>query len=147
MLCFFCFRHTRRKARLRPNPPNPKKRRWVGREMLHWRYRLLAGFYLEFIVWGRSTPEWPRSGVRGHTHPERFWNEYALRCNLVHFETQFWRWNVAVCAPTSSRLMIFPVQLLMYCNDNNIFFFGGGGGTGHFFGGGWGSLYTLNILV
>ena len=40
-----------------------------------------------------------------------------------------------MCAPTSSRLMIFPVQLLMYCNDNNIFF-GGGGGTGHFFGGG-----------
>ena len=49
-----------------------------------------------------------------------------------------------MCAPTSSRLMIFPVQLLMYCNDNNIFL----GGTGHFFGGGgWGSLYTLNILV
>ena len=39
----------------------------------------------------------------------------------------------------------FPVQLLMYCNDNNIF----GGELGIFFGGGggWGSLYTLNILV
>ena len=51
-----------------------------------------------------------------------------------------------MCAPTSSRLMIFPVQLLMYCNDNNIFL--GGGELGNFFlGGGWGSLYTLNILV
>ena len=29
-------------------------------------------------------------GVRGHAPPEIFWNEYALRCNLVHFETQFW---------------------------------------------------------
>ena len=49
-----------------------------------------------------------------------------------------------MCALTSSRLMIFPVQLLMYCNDNNIF----GGELGIFFGGGgWGSLYTLNILV
>ena len=32
--------------------------------------------------------ELPR-GVRGHAPPEIFWNEYALRCNLVHFETQF----------------------------------------------------------
>ena len=49
-----------------------------------------------------------------------------------------------MCALTSSRQMIFPVQLLMYCNDNNIFL----GETGHFFwGGGGGSLYTLNILV
>ena len=49
-----------------------------------------------------------------------------------------------MCALTSSRQMIFPVQLLMYCNDNNIFW----GETGHFFGGGGGgSLYTLNILV
>ena len=47
-----------------------------------------------------------------------------------------------MCALTSSRLMIFPVQLLMYCNDNNIFF-GGGGGTGHFFGGGLGKLVHL----
>ena len=43
-----------------------------------------------------------------------------------------------MCAPTSSRLMIFPVQLLMYCNDNNIF----GGGTGHFFLGGGGEACT-----
>ena len=33
--------------------------------------------------------EFPR-GVRGHATPEIFWNENALRCNLVHFETQFW---------------------------------------------------------
>ena len=38
------------------------------------------------------------SGVRGHTPPEIFWNEYALRCNLVHFETQFCRVR-----------MIFPI--------------------------------------
>ena len=39
--------------------------------------------------------------------------------------------------------MIFPIYLLIYCNDNNIFFLGGGGGweaepflggeAGHFF--------------
>ena len=53
-----------------------------------------AGFYLGFIVRGRST-EWPKAtqlprGVREHAPPDIFWNEYALRCNLVHFETQFW---------------------------------------------------------
>ena len=32
--------------------------------------------------------ELPR-GACGHAPPETFWNEYALRCNLVHFETQF----------------------------------------------------------
>ena len=32
--------------------------------------------------------ELPR-GVWGMPPPETFWNEYALRCNLVHFETQF----------------------------------------------------------
>ena len=45
-----------------------------------------------------------------------------------------------MCALTSSRLMIFPVQLLMYCNDNNIF----GGELGIFFGGGgFGKLVHL----
>ena len=30
-------------------------------------------------------------GIRRHAPaPEIFWNKYALRCNLVHFETQFW---------------------------------------------------------
>ena len=46
-----------------------------------------------------------------------------------------------MCALTSSRLMIFPVQLLMYCNDNNIFFWGGGE-LGIFFGGGVGEACT-----
>ena len=32
--------------------------------------------------------ELPR-GVRGLAPLEIFWNEYALRCNLVRFETQF----------------------------------------------------------
>ena len=44
-----------------------------------------------------------------------------------------------MCALTSSRLMIFPVQLLMYCNDNNIF----GGELGIFLGGGFGKLVHL----
>ena len=35
-------------------------------------------------------------GVRGHTPLEIFSHEYALRCNLVHFETH--------CALTLSRL-------------------------------------------
>ena len=41
-------------------------------------------------------------GVRGHTPPpEIFSHEYALRCNLVHFETH--------CALTLSRLDDFSV--------------------------------------
>ena len=47
--------------------------------------------------------------------------------------------NVAVCALTSSRLMIFPILLLIFCNDN-IF----GGKAGHF--GGGGSFYPSNTL-
>ena len=47
--------------------------------------------------------------------------------------------NVAVCALTSSRLMIFPILLLIFCNDNNIF----GGKAGHFWGG---SFYPSNTL-
>ena len=52
-----------------------------------------AGLYLGFIIWKRS-PKWhefPRR-VRGTLPPpQKFMtsNEYALRCNLVHFETQF----------------------------------------------------------
>ena len=41
-----------------------------------------SGFYLGFIVWGRS-PEWPKAtyflGGSGACLPEIFWNEYALR--------------------------------------------------------------------
>ena len=44
-----------------------------------------SGFYLEFLVWGRS-PECPKAtsflGGSGDMLPEIFWNEYALRCNL-----------------------------------------------------------------
>ena len=32
-----------------------------------------------FLGWSRGMPP-----------PQNFWNEYVLRCNLVHFETQFW---------------------------------------------------------
>ena len=35
--------------------------------------------------------------------------------------------------------MIFPIKLLIYCNNNNYF----GGGAGHF---GEGSFYTSNTL-
>ena len=84
------------------------------------------------------------------------WNEYALRCNLVHFETQFWDVTVAVSLDREYLLhvhwprrvwMIFPIQLLIHCNDNNIL----GGEAGHFlfcffffFGGG--SFYPSNTL-
>ena len=30
--------------------------------------------------------------------------------------------------------MMFPIQLLIHCNDNNIFFGGAGEGAGHFGG-------------
>ena len=60
-----------------------------GRQSIHW----LPGLYLGFIVWRRS-PEWPKAmsfpgGSGGHAPPEIFLNKYALRCNLVHFGTQF----------------------------------------------------------
>ena len=53
---------------------------------------LITRFYLGFFVWGRS-PEWPKDtssvlGGSGGMPPEIFSDEYALRCNLVHFETQ-----------------------------------------------------------
>ena len=53
----------------------------------------MPGFYLGFIVWGRST-KWPKAtnflAGSGGMPPGNFLNEYALWCNLVHFETQFW---------------------------------------------------------
>ena len=89
--------------------------------------------------------------------PEIFWKEYALRCNLVHFEKKIWqmlRWYFILffsrdhvpCNKVSLDreyllhghwprhvCMIFPMQLLIYWNDNNIFWGGswalwGGGG-------------------
>ena len=45
------------------------------------------------VIWWRS-PEWPKAasflGGSGGMLPRKFFeNEYALRRNLVHFETQF----------------------------------------------------------
>ena len=60
-----------------------------------------------------------------HAPPEIFGNESALRCNLVHFETEFWQ--MLQCVHWPRRVwMIFPLQLPIYSNDN-IFFLGGGG--------------------
>ena len=52
------------------------------------------GSILGFIVLGEKSRvadgrELSRR-VQKHAPPEICWNEYALRCNLVHFETQFW---------------------------------------------------------
>ena len=70
-----------------------------------------SGFYLGFIVWGRS-PEWPKAtcflGGSGVCLPEIFWNEYALRCNLCG---AFWDTilrNFTVWEMTSSGLDDFP---------------------------------------
>ena len=38
------------------------------------------------VAEGNSLPR----RVRGQAPSETFWNDYALRCHLVHFETQFW---------------------------------------------------------
>ena len=47
-------------------------------------------------------------------------NNYAVRWNQVHFETQFW--EMLQCVHWPRRVwMIFPIWLLLYCNDNNIF--------------------------
>ena len=54
-----------------------------GVKVLSWIYRLGEN---SRVAEGHELP----SGIRGHASPEIFWNEYALRCNLVHFETQFW---------------------------------------------------------
>ena len=53
-------------------------------------YRVLSMIYRlgekSRVAQGQELPR----GARGHAPPEISWNEYALRCNLVHFETQFW---------------------------------------------------------
>ena len=56
-----------------------------------WRtHRVLARIYRlgekSRVAEGHELPR----GVRGRAPPELFLNEYALQCNLVHFETQFW---------------------------------------------------------
>ena len=111
--------------------------------VLSWIYRLGEK---SRVAEGHELP----SGIRGHASPEIVWNEYALRCNLVHFKTQLWemlQWyfisffsrHHGLChiVPLDREYllhvhsprrvwMIFPIQLPIYCNDNNIF--GGGGG-------------------
>ena len=75
----------------------------------------------------------PRGGT-GACPSEIFWNEYALRCNLVHFETQFCEMFRFV--HWLRRIwMIFLIYLIIYWNDNNFFW-----------GGGWGSLCPSNTL-
>ena len=64
---------------------------WLFRSKHYW--LMQPGFYLGFIVWGRS-PEWPKAtsflaGSGGMTPPENFLNEHVLRCNLVHFEKYY----------------------------------------------------------
>ena len=86
----------------------------------------LPGFYLGFIVWGRS-PEWPKAtrflaGSGGMLPWKFFWNECALRCNLVHFETQFW--EMLLCALTSTRLDDFFWYSYLYTVRITIFFGG-----------------------
>ena len=64
-----------------------------------------------WVAEGHKVPR--RSGV---CPPEIFWNEYALRCNVVHFATQFW--ETLQCAHWSRRVwMIFPIKFLVYCNS------------------------------
>ena len=54
-----------------------------------------------------------------------------LRCSLVHFQTQFCEMLRIVHWPRRVW-MIFPIYLIIYCNDNNIIW--GGGEAGHFEG-------------
>ena len=60
-------------------------------------------------------------GVQGHASPESFSNEYALRCNLVHFETQSCREScprqgiLTSSALTLSRLDDFSVAVTYPC--------------------------------
>ena len=70
-----------------------------------------SGFYLGFIVWGRST-EWPKTtcflGGSGACLPEIFWNEYALRCNLCGAFCDTILRNFTVWEMTSSGIDDFP---------------------------------------
>ena len=68
--------------------PASEYRHPVNKDIFFGPLRVLS----KFIVWKRS-PDWSKAtnvlgGIRGHSLPEIFWNEYALRCNLVHFETR-----------------------------------------------------------
>ena len=52
--------------------------RYLTLKSIHYVIYFLLSFCIVFFLWGA-----------GHAPPEIFGNEYALRCNLVHFETQF----------------------------------------------------------
>ena len=97
--------------------------------------RLIPGFYLGFIVWGRS-PEWPKTtsfpGGPGVCPPGNFFEMTApLRYNLVHFETQFW--EKLQCVHWPRRVwMIFRYSYLYTVMITILF----GGEAGHLVGGG-----------
>ena len=69
------------------------------------------GVYLGFIQVPSGRRPWsPQRGPGACPPPQKkmFWNEYALRCNLVHFETQFW--EILQCVHWLRRVwMIFPM--------------------------------------
>ena len=71
-----------------------------------------SGFYLGFIVWGRS-PEWPKTtcflGGSGHAFRKFFeMNMLWDAISVVHSKTQFW--GILLFEKWSRRvLMIFPV--------------------------------------
>ena len=103
-------------------------------------------FYLGFIVWGRSR-KWLKVtsflGGRGASPPppppKVFCNEYALRYNLVHFETQFWEMLRSVHWP-HRVWMIFLIQLHFFYTVMITTFLGG---SWAFLGG---SFYPSNTL-
>ena len=86
-----------------------------------------TGFYLGFIVWGRS-PEWPKAtnflgGSGGMSHLEIFSDEYtqSLRCNLVHLKRQFW--EMLRCVHWPGRHWIFSdivTYRLWWCVKKNV---------------------------
>ena len=83
------------------------------------------------VAEGRELPR----GVRGHA-PGNILKGICAELQSGEFWDTILR-NSPVCALTSSRLDDFPIQQLIYCNDNNIFWgeaghfpFGGGGGGG-----------------
>ena len=63
-----------------------------------------TGFYVAFIVLGRSRKWLKVTSFLGGLGE----NEYALRCNLVHFETQLWEMLLCVHWP-HHVWMIFPI--------------------------------------
>ena len=68
----------------------------------------------------------------GGSPPQMFWNEYALRCYLVHFETQCY----SVCTDLVASEWFFRFSYLYTKMITISFFWWGRGG-----GGGGGALY------